>query len=49
MVGREAINAALHPEDTDKLYFVSKGDGTHQFSKTIEEHNAAVRKYQLKR
>ncbi len=49
MVGREAINAALNPDDTDKLFFVSKGDGTHHFSKTVEEHNAAVRKYQLKR
>lgn len=47
MVGREAINAVMHPEATDKLYFVSKGDGTHQFSETLEEHNAAVRKYQL--
>jgi len=49
MVGREAINAALNPESTSKLYFVSKGDGTHYFSETVEEHNAAVRKYQLKR
>ena len=49
MVGREAINAVLHPEETKALYFVSKGDGTHQFSETLEQHNAAVRKYQLKR
>ena len=49
MVGREAINAVLHPQDTKALYFVAKGDGTHQFSETIEAHNAAVRKYQLKR
>ncbi len=47
LVGREAIHAVLHPEDTDALYFVSRGDGTHQFSRTLEEHNAAVRKYQL--
>lgn len=46
-VGREAIHAALHPENTTALYFVSKGDGTHYFSETNEEHNAAVRKYQL--
>ena len=49
MVGREAINAALQPESTTALYFVSRGDGTHQFSDTLEQHNAAVRKYQLKR
>lgn len=49
MVGREAIHAVLHPTATDALYFVAKGDGTHQFSKTIEQHNAAVAKYQLKR
>jgi UPF0755 protein len=47
MVGREAIHAVMHPESTTKLYFVSKGDGTHQFSETLEQHNAAVRKYQL--
>ncbi len=48
-VGREAINAVMHPTPTPYLYFVAKGDGTHQFSKTLDEHNAAVRKYQLKR
>ena len=48
-VGREAIHAALHPQNTTKLYFVAKGDGTHYFSETNEEHNAAVRKYQLKK
>ncbi len=49
MVGREAINAALNPQDGKALYFVAKGDGTHQFSETLKEHNNAVRKYQLKR
>lgn len=49
MVGREAINAVLQPESTTSLYFVARGDGTHQFSETLEQHNAAVRKYQLKR
>jgi len=49
MVGRDAIHAVMHPQSTTALYFVSRGDGTHQFSDTIEQHNAAVRKYQLKR
>jgi UPF0755 protein len=49
IVGREAILAALHPEDGKALYFVAKGDGTHQFSNTLQEHNRAVRKYQLQR
>jgi UPF0755 protein len=45
--GIDSIRAALHPATTDALYFVSKGDGTHQFSATLEEHNAAVSRYQL--
>lgn len=49
LVGREAIHAALHPNDGKALYFVAKGDGSHQFSSTLQQHNAAVRKYQLKR
>jgi len=49
MVGREAINAVLNPDSTTALYFVARGDGSHQFSDTLEQHNAAVRKYQLKR
>ena len=49
MVGRESIHAVMHPDKTTALYFVSRGDGTHKFSETIDEHNAAVRKYQLRR
>lgn len=45
--GREAIAAALHPDDSGALYFVGKGDGSHHFSATLEEHNAAVRRYQV--
>ncbi len=49
MAGKAAIDASLQPQETDALYFVAKGDGSHQFSTTLEAHNAAVRKYQLKR
>lgn len=45
--GRAAINAALHPEKGETLYFVAKGDGSHYFSKTLQEHQKAVRKYQI--
>lgn len=45
-VGEEAIKAALNPESTKALYFVAKGDGTHTFSNTLKQHNAAVAKYQ---
>lgn len=44
-----AIRAALHPAPGNALYFVAKGDGTSEFSASLEEHNAAVRRYQLKR
>jgi UPF0755 protein len=49
MPGKEAIYAALHPADTDALFFVARGDGTHVFSSTLEEHEQAVREYQLRR
>ena len=49
MVGREAIRAALNPVDGSSLYFVARGDGSHVFSDTLEQHNRAVREYQLKR
>lgn len=44
--GRAAIEAALNPDDGEELYFVSRGDGTSQFSKTLDEHNRAVARYQ---
>ncbi len=44
--GKESILAALNPAPVPYLYFVSKNDGTHYFSSTIEEHNQAVWKYQ---
>jgi UPF0755 protein len=49
LAGRTAIDAALHPQDGDALYFVAKGDGSHAFSATLAAHNAAVRKYQMRR
>ncbi|WP_295459205.1 endolytic transglycosylase MltG [uncultured Thiodictyon sp.] len=45
--GRAAIHAALHPAAGDSLYFVARGDGGHVFSATLEQHNRAVREYQL--
>jgi UPF0755 protein len=45
--GKASIDAVLHPATTDALYFVAKGDGTHQFSATFAEHSAAVQRYQV--
>lgn len=47
--GLRALQAAANPASTDFLYFVARGDGTHAFSKTLSEHNRAVRRYQLKK
>jgi len=44
--GRESLEAALRPADADYLYFVSRNDGSHQFSRTLAEHRQAVKKYQ---
>lgn len=43
-----SLTAAVNPASTDYLYFVARGDGSSQFSKTLREHNRAVRKYQLR-
>ena len=45
--GKAALKAALEPAQVNYLYFVSKNNETHYFSRTLQEHNRAVRKYQL--
>lgn len=47
--GGESLKAALYPADIDFLYFVSKNDGSHHFSRTFREHQNAVNKYQRRR
>ena len=47
--GRAAIEAALYPAQEAYLYFVSRNDGSHQFSRTFAEHQNAVRRFQKKR
>jgi UPF0755 protein len=47
--GRGSLEAALSPADVPYLYFVARNDGSHQFSKTLAEHNRAVRRYQVAR
>jgi UPF0755 protein len=45
MTGKASINAALNPEKSNYLYFVASGMGGHVFSKSLTEHNRAVRAY----
>lgn len=47
--GEEAIMASLNPAPGDALYFVARGDGSHEFSATLDAHNAAVNAYQRRR
>ncbi len=47
MIGKEAISAVKNAQQLDYFYFVAKGDGTSYFSTSLEEHNRAVKKYQL--
>jgi UPF0755 protein len=45
--GRASLEAVAHPADADFLYFVSRNDGSHEFARTLEEHNRNVQKYQI--
>jgi UPF0755 protein len=45
--GRDSLAAVLAPAPVDYLYFVARKDGTHQFSRSLAEHNRAVQRYQL--
>ena len=47
LVGRKSLEAAMHPAPGEFLYFVSRGDGSSHFSVSLEEHEEAVRRYQL--
>ena len=44
--GKESIGAAIRPAKADYIYFVSRNDGTHKFSRTLKEHNEAVQEFQ---
>jgi UPF0755 protein len=45
--GRASLEAAAHPAISDSLYFVSRNDGSHEFAKTLDEHNRNVRRFQI--
>lgn len=49
MPGAEAVRAVMHPAQTQAVYFVARGDGTHVFSDNLKDHNAAVAEFQLRR
>ncbi len=46
MPGKASLLAAVHPADSKALYFVARGDGSSQFSETLDQHNRAVNKFQ---
>ena len=47
--GMRSLEAAVHPDPGPYLYFVARGDGSSQFSTTLDEHLTAVRRYQMNR
>lgn len=49
MPGEASIQAVLHPENTNAIYFVARGDGSHEFSESIEQHNRAITRFQINR